>query len=250
MEQAQTSWIGVAGTWPSRVWTASIAQVKKRFKQLKNRYGPGYTYAMVLAVFIALFSPVPGTTLVAIATIVLIAEIHRAIAKSSGFSKAITALWNRAAETYSRKLMMSNNCDVIVKWDATPEQLRALGAALWRWCTRAAGNVAIYRYLDNQALADLIAGKLTASSQANHQGVHFRIRGDASLDRKATINGLRRELPAGAVADILVDGTSWNQDDSDRSTVVPHSVHLTWQEIDDRRGEMPPRPSFVLCESQ
>jgi hypothetical protein len=250
VERAPTSWISKARAWPSRVWTASIAQVKKRFKQLKNRYGPGYTYAMVLAVLIALFSPVPGTTLVAIATIALIAEIHRAIAKSGGFSEAIATLWKHVGGTYSRKLMMSNHCDVIVKWDATPEQLRALGAALWRWCIRAAGNAGIYRCLDNQPLADLLAGKFPASSQTDHRGVHFRIRGEAALGRKATIDCLRRDLPADAVADILVDGTSWNQDDSDHSTVVPHSVHLTWQEIDDRRGETPPRPSLVLCESQ
>jgi hypothetical protein len=99
MERAQTSLIGMAGVWPGRVCTASIAQVKKRFEPLKHRYGPGYTYAMVLAVFIALFSLVPGTTLVAIAAIALIAEIHQAIAKSGRFSKAIAALWNRVAGT-------------------------------------------------------------------------------------------------------------------------------------------------------
>jgi hypothetical protein len=42
----------------------------------------------------------------------------------------------------------------------TPGQLTALGAALWRWCTRSAGHTGIYRYLDNQALttaeADII----------------------------------------------------------------------------------------------
>ena len=30
---------------------------------------------------------------------------------------------------------------------------------MWRWCIRAAGDTGIYPYLDNQALADLIAGK-------------------------------------------------------------------------------------------
>jgi hypothetical protein len=105
---------------------------------------------------------------------------------------------------------MSINCDIVLQWSATPEQLRALGAALWRWGIGAAGDTGIYQYLDNQALADLIAGKLPASSQAERQGVHFRVRDEASHDRQATIDSLRREIPAKGVEDIVVDGTSWN----------------------------------------
>jgi hypothetical protein len=55
---------------------------------------------------------------------------------------------------------MSMNCDIILKWSSTPEQLAAVGSALWRWCNRTARAAGIYRYLDNQALADLIAGEL------------------------------------------------------------------------------------------
>ena len=51
---------------------------------------------------------------------------------------------------------MSIKCDLILQWSATPEQLTALGAAMWRWCNRAAGNTGIYQYLDNQVLADLL----------------------------------------------------------------------------------------------
>jgi hypothetical protein len=109
---------------------------------------------------------------------------------------------------------MSINCDVILQWNATPEQLTALGAALWHWCNCAAGNTSIYQYLDNQTLADLIAGKLPRSSQTPWQGkqrgVHFRVRDEASHDRKATIDSLRREIPANGVQDIVVDDKSWN----------------------------------------
>jgi hypothetical protein len=109
---------------------------------------------------------------------------------------------------------MSINCDIILKWSATPEQLTALGAALWRWCQRAAGNTGIYQHLDNQALADLIAGQLPASSQTRRQaerrGVHFRVRDQASADRQATIASLRREIPGKGIEDIVVEGTSWN----------------------------------------
>ena len=110
--------------------------------------------------------------------------------------------------------MMSITCDVIVQWDATPEQLAGLGAALWRWCTRAAGGTGIYQYLDNQALADLIAGKLPVSSQPppepGRRGVRFRVRDEGSVDREATIDRLRREMPVKGVEDIVVDGVSWN----------------------------------------
>jgi hypothetical protein len=109
---------------------------------------------------------------------------------------------------------MSIDCDVILQWGATPNQLTALGAALWRWCNRA-GGAGIYQHLDNQALADLIAGKLPASShapaQAERRGVHFRVRDEGSHDRQATIDSLRRELPADGVEDVVVGGTSWDR---------------------------------------
>ena len=106
--------------------------------------------------------------------------------------------------------MMSINCEVIVQWGATPEQLTALGGALWRWCTRAAGGTGIYQYLDNQALADLIAGKLPASSQGERRGAHLQVRDEASYDRQATVDSLRREMPVKGVEDIIVGGVSWN----------------------------------------
>ena len=42
-----------------------------------------------------------------------------------------------------------------MRWDATAEQQRALGAALWGWCNGAAGDAGIYQYLDNQGLAGI-----------------------------------------------------------------------------------------------
>ena len=104
---------------------------------------------------------------------------------------------------------MSIKCDVILQWGATPEQLAALGAAWWRWCIRAAGGTGLSQYLDNQVLADLIPGRLPASSTADRRGVHFRVWDEVSLDRQATIDSLRREIPALGVEDIVIDGTSW-----------------------------------------
>jgi hypothetical protein len=105
---------------------------------------------------------------------------------------------------------MSIQCDVILQWRATPEQLKALGTALWRWRSRAAGGAGIYQLLDDQALADLAAGTLPASSPTERRGVSFKVRDGASPDRQATIDRLRREIPGEGVKDILVDGKSWN----------------------------------------
>jgi hypothetical protein len=109
---------------------------------------------------------------------------------------------------------MSIACDVILKWEATPEQLTALGAALWRWCNRTAGGPSIYQSVDNQALADLIAGQFPAADQTRRQAgrrsVPFRVPGEAGQGRRATIDSLRRSVPAEGVEDILVDGKSWS----------------------------------------
>lgn len=116
---------------------------------------------------------------------------------------------------------MTIHCDVFVRWSSEPEQFRALGSALWRWNIRAAGKNSIYQYLDNQALADLIAGHCPVSSGIAgqmDQGCHFRIRDDVSHDRLETIQRLRREIPDEGIEDILVDGTSWNVSDQQTST--------------------------------
>ena len=112
---------------------------------------------------------------------------------------------------------MAIDCDVILKWGATPEQLRALGGALWRWCHRAAGDTGTYQYLDNQALADLIAGQLPAPVRTARQAalprVQFRVGGDASRDCQATIESLRREIPHEGVEGVLVGGSGWGRAD-------------------------------------
>jgi hypothetical protein len=96
---------------------------------------------------------------------------------------------------------------------------------LWRWCIRAAGDTGIYPYLDNQALADLIAGKFPAPGRTAQptdlRGVHFGVWGRAPLDREAALDSLRREIPAAGVEDILIGGTSWGLVESKCPTRVP-----------------------------
>jgi hypothetical protein len=122
-----------------------------------------------------------------------------------------------------KESIMSVTCDVIIKWNATPDQLAALGTALWGWCNCTAGRTGIYQFLDNQALADLMAGKLPIVDQpplaSDRRGVHFRARDRSSRNGRAAIDTLRRELPAEAIEQVLVDGISWNTVDLEDRTV-------------------------------
>jgi hypothetical protein len=107
---------------------------------------------------------------------------------------------------------MSINCAISLRWDSTPEQQRALGAALWRWCHRAARGVGMYPYLDNQALTDLLAGRLPASEAtgwgAGLPYVQFMVPGDPARDGEATLESLRRAIPGEGVAEVSVEGGS------------------------------------------
>jgi len=105
---------------------------------------------------------------------------------------------------------MTIDCEMTIRETATPEQLTCLGAALWQWCYRASGGTGIYQYLDNQALADLVTGKFPASIGTDDLGGRVRFQDVASQDRLITIDRLRRELPVEGIADITVDGHSWN----------------------------------------
>ena len=107
---------------------------------------------------------------------------------------------------------MSVYCHVVVKPGATAGQLAALGTALWAWCTGAANGDGVYQYLDNQGLADLIAGRLPAADPsvrpADRWGVRFRVPDGAFPDRRAVVESLTRALPAAAVEAVRADGVS------------------------------------------
>jgi hypothetical protein len=168
---------------------------------------------MVGTAFVTFFFPVPGISVGCVAAVVLVAEAHRAIRLTSHRSGEVTVPLTGSGRTNPREAFMPTKCDVIVAWDATPEQLTAVGTALWRWCVREVGDRGIYQYLDNQALADLIAGRFPAAGRAPQsadlRGVHFRLWNQASHDGGVAIDALRREFPAAGVVDVLVDGTSW-----------------------------------------
>lgn len=108
---------------------------------------------------------------------------------------------------------MSIHCDVTLRWGATPGQLRALGAALWRWSIRGSAGTGMYQHLDDQVLADLIDGQFPAIMQTPPQAesaIQFSIRDEVSQDPEATLASLRRAIPAEGVEDIVVGGISWH----------------------------------------
>jgi hypothetical protein len=156
IEPTHTTWATKTGTFPRKAVTAGIDQVKKRYRQLKHRYGPKYTEVMVLTAFM-------------------------------------------------NDPIMPSNCDIILQQSATPDQLAALGTALWHWCSRTAGDSGVYQYLDNQGLADMIAGKFPALSHDARGRPHFRAWDRESPDRQAAIDKLRREIPSAGVDDVVVD---------------------------------------------
>lgn len=105
---------------------------------------------------------------------------------------------------------MSVYCHVVLRPEATPAQLAALGTALWRWCAGTAGAGGIYQYLDNQALADLMDGRLPAVDRiglpAGRWCVRFVGGAGTVADSDAFVANLWRAIPGDAVADVLADG--------------------------------------------
>ena len=96
LEGAHLTWMARAGAWPRRAFIAAIAQVKTRYGQLKKRYGPRYTAAMVGTAFFTFFLPIPAISLLAVGLVVLTAEIHRAVSKRA------------AGDTQARERMRTN----------------------------------------------------------------------------------------------------------------------------------------------
>jgi hypothetical protein len=54
-------------------------QLKRTCTRLRNRYGTRYTQTLLAAVFFTFWLPIPGSSLVAVVLILVVAEAHRAI---------------------------------------------------------------------------------------------------------------------------------------------------------------------------
>ena len=78
VEQAQNNWVARAAELPRSASTAGIAFSKRCYGQLQSRYGPRYTSAMLSAAFVGFVLPLPGSSLIGVGLVVVIAEVHRA----------------------------------------------------------------------------------------------------------------------------------------------------------------------------
>jgi hypothetical protein len=87
IEEAQKSRVNRVRALPHDVFTRAIAQVKERYRELKHRYGPRYYKAMLAAALVTFFLPIPGSLLIGVALVVVIAEVHRALSKRGDFSR-------------------------------------------------------------------------------------------------------------------------------------------------------------------
>jgi len=84
LEYARERWVVRAKMSSCRMASRAVAIIEEKYAGLKNRYGPRYTQAMLSAAFVGLFLPVPGSCLICIGSVALIAEVHRTIGKRRG----------------------------------------------------------------------------------------------------------------------------------------------------------------------
>jgi hypothetical protein len=71
------NWMGRAGTRLRQALPAGIFLANNGYDALKSRHGSRYANTTLVAIFLALCLPVPGISLVVLAVIVAIAELHR-----------------------------------------------------------------------------------------------------------------------------------------------------------------------------
>jgi hypothetical protein len=90
--QAQTRWVARADAMYHVVWNRVSGLLKQVCTKLRARYGTRYAHTILAAVFFTCWLPIPGSSLVAVALVMVVAEAQRAFARSSGFAGAIPHL--------------------------------------------------------------------------------------------------------------------------------------------------------------
>jgi hypothetical protein len=147
---------------------------------------------------------------------------------------------------------MPIDCEVIPRPGVTPDELKALGSALLRWYVRECGGDGVAHSVDTEALIELLNGRLpqarvprpslafvtsgpagggpdttglngyempapsveqlrAALAAARRPAALLRVR-EGKYDRGRAVAGLRDHLPAALIADVLVDGRTWNME--------------------------------------
>ena len=146
---------------------------------------------------------------------------------------------------------MPIDCEVIPRPGATPADLKALGSALLRWYVRECRRDGIAHSVDTEALIEMLNGRPPAArvprpaligvpcaldddsgpprngyerrapagverlrqalALARRPAALLRVR-EGKYDRGRAVAGLRDHLPAALIADVLVDGRTWNME--------------------------------------
>jgi hypothetical protein len=142
---------------------------------------------------------------------------------------------------------MPIECEVVARPGARAAELKALGSALLRWYVRECGDGGVAHSVDTEALIELLNGRPPAPRvprpaparvppgaddatpplggyelpafgterlrealpQARRPAVLLRVRA-GNYDRARAVASLRRHVPAALVADVRLDGRSWD----------------------------------------
>lgn len=89
---------------PPAVWHKVSNEVATRYRSLEERYGRSTAIAIVAAGIVGSAVPLPGTTVLAVAPLIALAELHHRLSAESGVSGAIRSLKTRLAESEIRQL--------------------------------------------------------------------------------------------------------------------------------------------------
>jgi hypothetical protein len=119
---------------------------------------------------------------------------------------------------FTKGRSMSIRCVIFPRRDATPRQRRELGAALHRWYARESREHGMALYTNQQGINALLAGSWPPAEPRKGKAKSKRrppvlldVRGGKHYNRQATIESLRKDIPASLVDDVLIDGRSWGR---------------------------------------
>lgn len=128
---------------------------------------------------------------------------------------------------------MPLQCELRIRHDSTPDELKSLGMALKEWASRELGIEGVLFSIDPNGLTSLLGGEppnpLALQVATHHEGVslerirqdlgplaserslRFTVKDEPHCTRDRVIESLRQAIPAELVEDILMDDVSWTE---------------------------------------
>lgn len=94
-----SSWLERADELPRDLYLKAVKTAKEKYEQLEARYGRPAAVAIMAAGIAGTAVPLPGTTFVAVAPVVALAEIHRAVSRHISSPQDLVALPGQALES-------------------------------------------------------------------------------------------------------------------------------------------------------